>query len=84
MGRPMAKVEAAVKAAWKTIDDERSHATELTQKLVPNSFAAGIGTVTCGPTGDGFDARDEHVEIASLEETTTTVAAAIIDWRKIQ
>jgi acetylornithine deacetylase/succinyl-diaminopimelate desuccinylase-like protein len=30
----MAKVEAAVNPAWKAIDDERSFATDLTQKPV--------------------------------------------------
>lgn len=40
---------------------------------------AGIDAVTCGPTGDGFHASDEYVDIASLEETTKTLAATIID-----
>jgi hypothetical protein len=30
----MASSEAAVKAAWKLLDDDRNYATELTQKLV--------------------------------------------------
>ena len=34
----------------------------------------------CGATGDGFHGTDEYVDIASLEETTKTLAAAIIDW----
>jgi acetylornithine deacetylase len=41
---------------------------------------AGVAAVTCGPTGDGFHGADEYVDVASLEETTKTLAAAIIDW----
>lgn len=41
---------------------------------------AGIDTVICGPTGEGFHGSDEYVDIASLEETTETLAGAIIDW----
>jgi len=41
---------------------------------------AGVNAVICGATGDGFHGSDEYVDIASLEETTKTLAAAIIDW----
>ncbi|RXH31895.1 acetylornithine deacetylase [Bradyrhizobium nanningense] len=40
----------------------------------------GRGSVICGASGDGAHGEDEYVEIASLEETTKTLAAAIIDW----
>jgi acetylornithine deacetylase/succinyl-diaminopimelate desuccinylase family protein len=41
---------------------------------------AGVDAVICGATGDGFHGTDEYVDIASLEETTKTLAATIIDW----
>ncbi|SPP98343.1 M20 family metallopeptidase [Bradyrhizobium vignae] len=41
---------------------------------------AGVDAVICGATGDGFHGADEYVDIASLEETTKTLAAGIIDW----
>ncbi|MEX0407835.1 ArgE/DapE family deacylase [Aquibium sp. LZ166] len=41
---------------------------------------AGVKAMICGATGDGFHGTDEYVDIASLEETTKTLAAAIIDW----
>lgn len=41
---------------------------------------AGRGSVICGASGDGAHGEDEYVDIASLEETTKTLAAAIIDW----
>ncbi|WP_292334529.1 ArgE/DapE family deacylase [Mesorhizobium sp.] len=41
---------------------------------------AGVDAVICGATGDGFHGVDEYVDIASLEETTKTLAASIIDW----
>ncbi|MBW5437972.1 ArgE/DapE family deacylase [Bradyrhizobium canariense] len=41
---------------------------------------AGVDAVICGPLGDGFHGVDEYVDIASLEETTKTLAASIIDW----
>lgn len=41
---------------------------------------AGVDAVICGASGDGFHGIDEYVDIASLEETTKTLAAAIIDW----
>ncbi|MDW6026137.1 ArgE/DapE family deacylase [Mesorhizobium sp. BAC0120] len=41
---------------------------------------AGVNAMICGATGDGFHGTDEYVDIASLEETTKTLAAAIIDW----
>lgn len=41
---------------------------------------AGVDAMICGATGDGFHGTDEYVDIASLEETTKTLAAAIIDW----
>lgn len=42
--------------------------------------AAGVDAVVCGPSGDGAHGSDEYVLISSLEETTKTLAAAIIDW----
>lgn len=42
--------------------------------------SAGVAALICGPTGDGFHGADEYVDVASLEETTKTLAAAIIDW----
>lgn len=41
---------------------------------------AGVNAMICGATGDGFHGTDEYVDLASLEETTKTLAAAIIDW----
>jgi acetylornithine deacetylase len=41
---------------------------------------AGVSAVICGATGDGFHGADEYVDLTSLEETTKTLAAAIIDW----
>ncbi|MGR4932649.1 M20 family metallopeptidase [Bradyrhizobium sp. CAR08] len=41
---------------------------------------AGVDAVICGASGDGLHGLDEYVDIASLEETTKTLAAAIIDW----
>ncbi|XIA67791.1 M20 family metallopeptidase [Bradyrhizobium sp. TZ2] len=41
---------------------------------------AGVDAVICGASGDGFHGVDEYVDIASLEETTKTLAASIIDW----
>jgi acetylornithine deacetylase/succinyl-diaminopimelate desuccinylase family protein len=41
---------------------------------------AGVDAVICGASGDGFHGLDEYVDIASLEETTKTLAAAVIDW----
>ncbi|RWG00849.1 ArgE/DapE family deacylase [Mesorhizobium sp.] len=41
---------------------------------------AGVDAVICGASGDGFHGLDEYVDIASLEETTKTLAASIIDW----
>ena len=41
---------------------------------------AGVAAMICGATGDGFHGIDEYVDIASLDETTKTLAAAIIDW----
>jgi acetylornithine deacetylase/succinyl-diaminopimelate desuccinylase family protein len=41
---------------------------------------AGVDAVICGASGDGFHGTDEYVDIASLHETTKTLAAAIIDW----
>lgn len=41
---------------------------------------AGVDAVICGASGDGFHGVDEYVDLASLEETTKTLAAAIIDW----
>lgn len=41
---------------------------------------AGVAPVIFGPSGDGFHGYDEYVDIASLTETTKTIAAAIIDW----
>jgi acetylornithine deacetylase len=41
---------------------------------------AGVKAMICGATGDGFHGTDEYVDLASLEETTKTLAAAIIDW----
>ena len=41
---------------------------------------AGVASVIFGPSGDGFHGYDEYVEIASLQEATKTIAAAIIDW----
>jgi acetylornithine deacetylase/succinyl-diaminopimelate desuccinylase family protein len=41
---------------------------------------AGVDAMICGATGDGFHGTDEYVDIASMEETTKTLAAAIIDW----
>lgn len=41
---------------------------------------AGVDAVVCGATGDGLHGLDEYVDIASLEETTKTLAASIIDW----
>ncbi|UCI31862.1 M20 family metallopeptidase [Mesorhizobium sp. B4-1-4] len=41
---------------------------------------AGVDAVVCGASGDGFHGLDEYVDVASLEETTKTLAASIIDW----
>jgi acetylornithine deacetylase/succinyl-diaminopimelate desuccinylase family protein len=41
---------------------------------------AGVNAMICGATGDGFHGTDEYVDLATLEETTKTLAAAIIDW----
>ncbi|PDT64357.1 acetylornithine deacetylase [Bradyrhizobium ottawaense] len=41
---------------------------------------AGVDAVICGAAGDGFHGIDEYVDIVSLEETTKTLAATIIDW----
>lgn len=41
---------------------------------------AGVDAVICGASGDGFHGTDEYVDIASLEETTKTLAATIIEW----
>lgn len=41
---------------------------------------AGVHAVVFGPSGEGFHGQDEYVDIISLEETTKTLAAAIIDW----
>lgn len=41
---------------------------------------AGVDAVICGASGDGFHGTDEYVDLASLEETTKTLAATIIDW----
>ncbi|MEJ8572992.1 ArgE/DapE family deacylase [Microbaculum marinum] len=41
---------------------------------------AGVDSVIFGPSGDGFHGDDEYVDIAALQETTRTIAAAIIDW----
>ena len=41
---------------------------------------AGVDAMICGATGDGFHGTDEYVDIASMDETTKTLAAAIIDW----
>ncbi|MGY3387482.1 acetylornithine deacetylase/succinyl-diaminopimelate desuccinylase family protein [Bradyrhizobium sp. USDA 3311] len=41
---------------------------------------AGVDAVICGASGDGFHGTDEYVDIASLKETTKTLAATIIDW----
>jgi acetylornithine deacetylase len=41
---------------------------------------AGVDAVICGASGDGFHGTDEYVDIASLEETTKTLTATIIDW----
>lgn len=41
---------------------------------------AGVSSVICGVKGDGLHGTDEYVDIASLKETTKTLAAAIIDW----
>lgn len=41
---------------------------------------AGVDAMICGASGDGFHGTDEYVDIATLEETTKTLAAAVIDW----
>lgn len=41
---------------------------------------AGVDAIICGASGDGFHGPDEYVDIASMDETTKTLAAAIIDW----
>ncbi|MGY4157898.1 acetylornithine deacetylase/succinyl-diaminopimelate desuccinylase family protein [Bradyrhizobium sp. USDA 4461] len=41
---------------------------------------AGVTSMICGPSGDGFHGADEYVDIASVEETTKTLAAAVIEW----
>lgn len=41
---------------------------------------AGVSAVICGASGDGFHGTDEYVDIASLKETTKTLAASIIDF----
>jgi acetylornithine deacetylase/succinyl-diaminopimelate desuccinylase family protein len=41
---------------------------------------AGVNAMICGASGDGFHGTDEYVDLATLEETTKTLAAAIIDW----
>ncbi|WP_119269833.1 M20 family metallopeptidase [Taklimakanibacter deserti] len=41
---------------------------------------AGVDAVICGATGDGFHGTDEYVDVASIHETTKTLAATIIDW----
>lgn len=45
---------------------------------------AGVDAVIYGPSGDGFHGYDEYVDIASLHETTKTIAAAVIDWCDIR
>lgn len=64
--------------------------TELSGKAKITGFAAvadcahyagaGVDAMICGPTGEGLHGVDEYVDLASLEETTKTLAAAIIDW----
>lgn len=41
---------------------------------------AGVDSMIYGASGDGLHSSDESVVIASLEETTKTLAAGIIDW----
>lgn len=43
---------------------------------------AGVGVpcIVYGCAGDGFHAKDEHVEIESLVETTKVIADSIVSW----
>jgi acetylornithine deacetylase/succinyl-diaminopimelate desuccinylase-like protein len=41
---------------------------------------AGVTAAICGVSGDGLHGVDEYVDLASLHETTKTLAASIIDW----
>ncbi|WP_102225618.1 ArgE/DapE family deacylase [Acidimangrovimonas sediminis] len=41
---------------------------------------AGVAPVMFGPTGDRPHGVDEYVEVASIHETTKSIAGAIIDW----
>jgi acetylornithine deacetylase len=41
---------------------------------------AGIDSVIFGPSGEGFHAADEYVDVESLVETAKVIAASVIDW----
>ncbi len=41
---------------------------------------AGCHCVIHGPSGDGYHAIDEHVEVESLIECTKVIAAATLEW----
>ncbi len=41
---------------------------------------AGFDCVIFGPSGDGYHATDEHVEVESLIDCTKVIAAAVLEW----
>ncbi len=41
---------------------------------------AGVDCVIFGPSGDGYHASDEHVEVDSLIDCAKTIAAAAVEW----
>jgi acetylornithine deacetylase len=41
---------------------------------------AGVDCVIFGPSGDGYHAVDEHVEIDSLIDCAKVIAAAVVEW----
>ncbi len=41
---------------------------------------AGVDCVIFGPSGDGYHATDEHVEVESLINCSKVIAAAVLEW----
>ena len=41
---------------------------------------AGVDCVIFGPSGDGYHATDEHVEVESLIDCSKVIAAAVLEW----
>ena len=60
------------------------HAPELGGYIAVSDAAhyagAGVDCVIFGPSGDGYHAADEHVEIDSLIDCTKVIATAIVEW----